>query len=595
MNIVKNIYLMKKVAFLLVCLTCSQFLNAQNFQSFDLQVNTEANPRQMVQLGDKVVFFAYTDTTGEELFAYDHLTQTVSLVKDITAGPSSSTWGYTEYIVFQNKLFFTANDSIHGIEVWVTDGTPNGTFLLKDINPGVDDAYPGQYFIYNNRLYFTAQTANEGQELWYTDGTSAGTNLLIDINPGVNGSYPVSFIICNNQLYFSAYHDNYGSELWKTDGTPAGTQLVKDITGDNNDGVGYSPFGPFCLNNQVIFVGQDTIGNQELWITDGTAAGTQQLKDINPGANSSYPSYFIGFQNYLYFAADDGTHGQELWRTDGTPSGTVLVKDIKPGTDGSYPYNFFVADTILLFSAEASTNDREVWKTNGSQTSLLKNIHPASSYPENFIAFQNKVYFTAEDATNGKELWVTDGTTAGTQLFKNINTNIFAGSYPHSFTVHGNQLFFIADTGPINNENYQLFVTDGTPAGTTMIAPQASTNPFNSWYFPFYLTSTSYGLFFKAAFSPINQFELWRYYSPNTSLSSPTNIATFKCYPNPYQDVIHCECNQNDEIQVFNLHGKLLFKTQVQKGINEIKLADFCEPVIIRTQNESTLLLPGNK
>jgi len=59
MNIVKNIYLMKKVAFLLVCLTCSQFLNAQNFQSFDLQVNTEANPRQMVQFEKKEKKFGF--------------------------------------------------------------------------------------------------------------------------------------------------------------------------------------------------------------------------------------------------------------------------------------------------------------------------------------------------------------------------------------------------------------------------------------------------------------------------------------------------------------------------------------------------------
>ena len=31
-----------------------------------------------------------------------------------------------------------------------------------------------------------------------------------------------------------------------------------------------------------------------------------------------------------YFAATDAAHGEELWRTDGTAAGTKLVKDIRP-------------------------------------------------------------------------------------------------------------------------------------------------------------------------------------------------------------------------------------------------------------------------
>jgi len=584
---------MKKIIVMLYFLHLVNTVSAQNFQSFDLEANTDANPRQMVQIGNKVVFFAYTDALGEELYAFDNSTQSVSLLKDIYPGVQSSTYGYTEYIIFQNKIYFAANDSVHGIELWVSDGTPNGTILLKDIYSGQENSYPGQFFIFNNQLYFTAQTFDEGHELWVTDGTSAGTQLLKDIEPGAGGSYPNSYCICNGWLYFTAFTNANGSELWKTDGNSSNTMLVKDLTNDNQDGMGYSPFGPVCLNNLLIFVGQSTIDDQELWVSDGTASGTQLLKDIRLGTYGSYPSYFTLFNNHLYFTADNGINGQELWKTDGTTSNTSLVKDIFPGSTGSYPFNLFVADSILLFAAESSNNNVELWKTNGNETVMLKNIHPtASSYPENFIAYNGKIFFSAEDATNGKELFVTDGTTSGTMLFKNINTNMLAGSYPISFTIHDNKLFFIADIGPINNENYQLFVSDGTPSGTQMIAPQASNNPFNTFFYPFFLTSTPYGLFFKSSFQPIGQFELWRYYQQTTFIDKNSSVSSFHCYPNPYKNFINCEADTNQEVEFYNLQGKLLFKTNIKQGLQTIHLENYCEPIIIKNSEKSFIMLP---
>ena len=76
----------------------------------------------------------------------------------------------------------------------------------------------------------------------------------------------------------------------------------------------------------------------ELWKSDGTTAGTVLVKDINPGLTAGYPNVPASSEPYgltaldgqLLFTANDGIHGDELWKSDGTAAGTVLVKDIAP-------------------------------------------------------------------------------------------------------------------------------------------------------------------------------------------------------------------------------------------------------------------------
>jgi ELWxxDGT repeat protein len=95
-----------------------------------------------------------------------------------------------------------------------------------------------------------------------------------------------------------------------------------------------------ALPSVAYFMGSDGTYGWELWKTDGTAAGTMMVKDINPGAGDGFLSPFTVLNSALYFSATDGVTGYELWKTDGTAAGTVMVKDINPGAGDSYPGGF---------------------------------------------------------------------------------------------------------------------------------------------------------------------------------------------------------------------------------------------------------------
>jgi ELWxxDGT repeat protein len=237
-------------------------------------------------------------------------------------------------------------------------------------------------------------------------------------------------------------------------------------------------------NGKAIFQADDGDYGDELWITDGTTAGTTLLKDINTGSNGSSPLHFSALGNGKFlFSANDGSHGEEPWITDGTTTGTTLLKDIDLSTTrgGSNSSGFTaLGNGKAIFSADDGSHGKELWVTDGTAigSKLVKDInsgfvirlgvsHPLSSSPSQFTALGNgKAIFSANDGSNGEELWITDGTATGTMLLKDISAGASGSSHFGATPLGNGQAIFSADDG-INGE--ELWITDGTSVGTKML------------------------------------------------------------------------------------------------------------------------------
>ena len=202
-----------------------------------------------------------------------------------------------------------------------------------------------------------------------TDGTTAGTHLVKDINP--NSGSSVHFVSVGDTLLSAANDGTHGSEPWTTDGTTAGTYLIKDINPGSGSAAAYGIFDFKPLGGGLaMFIANDGIHGAEPWVTDGTAAGTRLIKDINPGPAGNGGDGIIAAVGHdrLLFQAVDPAHGNELWVTDGTESGTQLVKDINSGPNGSVPGpGVALGDGRVLFDAlDGSTDFRNLWVSDGT-------------------------------------------------------------------------------------------------------------------------------------------------------------------------------------------------------------------------------------
>ncbi|HQK96523.1 MAG TPA: T9SS type A sorting domain-containing protein [Bacteroidia bacterium] len=437
----------------------SAFAQTNLLQSF--KTDSYGGPSQSVKCGSNLFFSAYDDVHGRELWVSDGTAVGTRLVKDIYSGTTGSIGDYFNLLAcdVNGILYFRAKDSLFGNELWRSDGTTAGTYMVKDISPGTADSNVGEFEALNGNIYFTANT---GSQVWRSDGTGTGTTLL--------GSFNVATNLCafNGNLYFAADNNNNGQELWKSNGTAGGTVLLKDLNGT----VGASLPCNFHSTPSLLYFMANTSSGWELWKSNGTSGGTTIVKEINPSGNGVLDFYseasMANIGDTIFFRAQDGINGYQFWRSDGTVNGTYALSNLTNGPDSycSLP----TTNGKVYFN---NYLDPYFYQYNSFDGTLSQSNYPSSYY---FNIYQGKylflsdyLFYAGKDSIYGCELYYANGVSSPQIVQEtHLTDNWFSNNSQGFNTIIGSvgsKVLFTLARNPLNTE-IPIYVIDTASIGS---------------------------------------------------------------------------------------------------------------------------------
>ncbi len=207
-----------------------------SFSSVDSQNISNDYYKQVISFKDKLFFNASDGINGHTMWYSDGTADGTQMLFNPDNGSGDTE--VSALTVMGDKLFFAVNDATHR-GLWVTDGTSAGTQQLNSemvlLSSMAGETFPVVATVKatsdnNQLLFYRATSQDHGAELWVSDGTPEGTRMVSDIMPGTGGSQPFQLVARNGYVLFAAISDDAtGTELWRSDGTAEGTYLVKDI------------------------------------------------------------------------------------------------------------------------------------------------------------------------------------------------------------------------------------------------------------------------------------------------------------------------------------------------------------------------------
>jgi ELWxxDGT repeat protein len=386
------------------------------------------------------------------------------LVRDLRADGQA---GVGPLTAVADRVFFSADDGVNGRELYVSDGTFDGTHIVKDIWLGSGSSDPTLMTGLGSLVFFIARDGVNGAGLYVSDGTPDGTQRLMRRRPCDSASE--TLLAAGTRLVFASKAANgVTCSLYASDGTPAGTSLVA---------AGVPAFGlPTFLNGRAFFVAGDDANGGQLWKTDGALGGVTKMVRKFPKIIRE-----MSVSNHrLFMTVGQLFNGARLWKSDGTTAGTMKVKNAP-----SNPYFLTDLNGTLFFGAyqyDFATDlwDRSLWRSNGRSagTRIVKDFgtDTYAGIPDvrMWVADQRLFFMAAEDQPSFG-LWTSNGETTGTELVTKVV--IYEGA------VLGNDLYgrgcnLDPSTGPTGCEfGTPLFTSDGTVEGTHSIDGPTNLQP----------------------------------------------------------------------------------------------------------------------
>ena len=383
----------------------------------------------IVAATDEFLYFtASSPETGYELYKTNGTVAGTVLVKDINPGQADGFVGSGASV--GNVVLFSADNGSQGRELWKTNGTLAGTSIVKDINPGAGNGFGHDNWFYrsvyshNGKFYFTGYRPETGGEPWVSDGTPAGTVLLKDILPGEDNMANIQFQIdLNDEIYFLT---NGGAstpeeaELWKTGGSPSLTTKLKNVGRD----VSMSNY--FRLYKEEVYFFTKPGGTEaHLWSTDGTGAGTNSFFSFPSDSSTVYLSFLDVVNDHLLFTGASVDFETPFYRTDGTTGGTQAFAEFKSTKHGDAPKDITKVGEYVFYADHDGLTDTDgypssfedyfhLFRADGFSAESMRTLYGINTvFTEEIVDFNGQVLFTTFDQRfhskdKQKRLWTLD-------------------------------------------------------------------------------------------------------------------------------------------------------------------------------------------
>ena len=291
---------------------------------------TGLSPTAMTVFGSEALFSGLNTSNQTGLWTTNGTALGTQEVTGI-GGAASTGVMPTDLTVFNGVALFNGVNTAGHLGLWVTNGTALGTQELTIASASTTGLDPTDMAVFNNEVLFNGVDASQDVGLWVTNGTVAGTKELTGIL-GANsttGLNPTNLTAFGGEVLFSGLDASGDMGLWVTNGTAVGTHELTGINGA--DASGLAPSDLIVYDGEVLFRGLDQSGRPQLWITNGTAIGTKMLTGIAGAATTTVgldPSGLVLYDGVVLFNGTDLSDHNELWETNGTAAGTTEVNPI---------------------------------------------------------------------------------------------------------------------------------------------------------------------------------------------------------------------------------------------------------------------------
>lgn len=419
-------------------------------------------------VGDIAYFVVRNATHGGELYRSDGTLEGTYLVKDIRRGQRGS--DPLELHAAGKWLYFTADDGRKGREIWRTDGTAKGTRLVVETARGSGSTLPVAFTADGDSIYFLGGQLSPGGDLWRTDGSRKGTvRLTVPEQKGLSGlaqtlSFTPPIVALGNKVFFNARFSKFGIEPWTSDGTFNGTKPVGDTLKNGSANCHFMT----RLGNRILYTSNPSFAVSQVWASNGSKTGTVPLTNF-VAATQGFPSDFTVDGERMFFTS--GQTENALWVTDGTKRGTREIP-----IPGSTPLNVVdgtprMAGQTLFFAHDRRPLRHELWRSDGTPdgTVMLRNAFPAAANGgmprlDHFTALGDSICFFSKTFGLAR-LWRSDGTSDGTV---EVPIDFASGGYFQVLTAvpFGDRFLFLADA---HNGGFKWWISDGTTGGTRIL------------------------------------------------------------------------------------------------------------------------------